>query len=182
MSTDFEKYLRRNRNELDVDNPDDQLIWEGIRKEMHSDEDGKGKRKLWPMIRNIAAAAVVVLAIGYMLGDLVGEQRNAGLAGLDQKLGTREGEYRDVLTAKLAEAGQYNPGLHSQVIAELYSEIQKLDTIYEQSLKDLADLGYNEQIIHTIFDTYEKKIYLLELIILETDKTKIHETDPSILL
>jgi len=37
-------------------------------------------------------------------------------------------------------------------------------------------------VINTIFDTYEKKIYLLELIILENNKIKKDETDESIFL
>jgi len=68
------------------------------------------------------------------------------------------------------------------IIAELLEEIQKLDTIYEQTMKDLSELGYNEKVIHTIFDTYEKKIYLLELIILENNKIKNHETDEGLFL
>ena len=68
------------------------------------------------------------------------------------------------------------------IIAELLEEIQKLDTIYEQTMKDLSELGYNEQVINTIFDTYEKKIYLLELVILENNKIKNHETDKNLFL
>ena len=68
------------------------------------------------------------------------------------------------------------------IIAELLEEIQKLDTIYEQTLKDLNELGYDEQVIQTIFDTYEKKIYLLELIILENNKIKNHENNENLFL
>jgi hypothetical protein len=121
---------------------------------------------------------VILLALGYMIGDLVGERHQAGLAGLDAELGIREGEYQQLLQVKLLEAGQYDPDVHDQVIRELFDEIQKLDTIYEICMKDLESLGYNEQVINTIFDTYEKKIYLLELIILETNKKPYHETNP----
>jgi hypothetical protein len=59
---------------------------------------------------------------------------------------------------------------------------EKLDLIYAQCLKDLNDLGNDPQVIHSLFDTYEKKIYLLELIILETQKSKLHENDESVYL
>jgi len=79
------------------------------------------------------------------------------------------------------EVGSYNE-TDNIIIAELLEEIQRLDTIYEQTMKDLSELGYNEKVINTIFDTYEKKIYLLELIILENNKIKKDETDESIFL
>ena len=72
--------------------------------------------------------------------------------------------------------------MENLIIAELLEEIRRLDTIYEETMKDLEELGYNEQVIQTIFDTYEKKIYLLELIILENNKLKNHETEENVYL
>lgn len=184
MSSDLEKYLENKRQDLDVDNPDDQLIWEGIREELHSGSiPGKG-RGYWPKIRNIAAVAVIVLCLGYMIGDLLVERKNPGsisLASLNRELGVRENEYKTLVAHKIDEVKSYNE-IDNLIIAELYEEIQKLDTIYEQTMKDLEELGYNEKVINTIFDTYEKKIYLLELIILENNKIKNHETDQNIFL
>jgi len=100
---------------------------------------------------------------------------------VDADLGVREQEYQTVLSYKMREAGVLNE-IDNIIIAELLEEIQRLDTIYEQTMKDLGELGYNEQVIHTIFDTYEKKIYLLELIILENNKIRIHEKDENIFL
>jgi len=59
---------------------------------------------------------------------------------------------------------------------------KKLDLIYSQSMTDLRDLGPNEKVINTIFDTYEQKIRLLELIILESNKTESHENNEKIIL
>ena len=46
-------------------------------------------------------------------------------------------------------------------------------------MKDLKELGPNDKVINTIFDTYEQRIRLLELIILEINKTESHEKDES---
>ena len=81
-----------------------------------------------------------------------------------------------MVALKFEEAASYNH-VDDVIISELLEEIQKLDTIYLETLKDLNELGYNEQVIQTIFDTYEKKIYLLELIILENNKIKNHESN-----
>jgi hypothetical protein len=107
--------------------------------------------------------------------------KELSLADLDQELGSREKEYRSKVALKYEEAQTYNY-VDDVIIAELLEEIQKLDTIYEETLEDLNELGYDEQVIQTIFDTYEKKIYLLELIILENNKIKNHENKENLFL
>ena len=184
MSSDLEKYLREQRAALDIESPDDKAIWEGVREGLLKAELRSGRKRRWIRIRNMAALAIILVSVGYMAVDLVGEHRSGKmltLADLDRELGSREKEYRTLVNLKFQEAGTYKH-LDNLIIAELLEEIQKLDTIYEQTLKDLNELGYNEQVIHTIFDTYEKKIFLLELIILENNKIKIHENNQDVFL
>lgn len=184
MPTELEKYLQAQRANLDVEAPDDQLIWEGIRNDLQVRDVRKDRKRVLIRIRNMAAIVIIILSMGYMLADLFNERRTSGeisLANVDKELGERELEYQAALSYKMSEAGTLNE-LDNIIIAELLEEIQRLDTIYEQTMKDLGELGYNEQVINTIFDTYEKKIYLLELIILENNKIKNHERDENIFL
>ena len=184
MSIELEKYLKSQRDSLDVESPDDQLIWEGIRQELQDSGTRSDRRKMLIRIRNMAAVIILVISVGYMIQDILGNRsagRNFSLADIDQSLGERENEYRTLVSFKQQEAGSYNH-IDNVIIAELLEEIQKLDTIYEETMKDLGELGYNEQVIQTIFDTYEKKIYLLELIILENNKIKNHETEENLFL
>ncbi len=184
MSTDLEKYLENQRDRLDVESPDDQRIWEGIRKDLQTSDARAEKKRILIRIRNIAAVVIMVLSLGYITYDVIGERRSGGevsLANLDKALGEREQEYQTLVSFKQQQVGEYNH-VDNLIIAELLEEIQKLDTIYEQMLNDLGELGYNEQVINTIFDTYEKKVYLLELIILENNKIKNYETDENVFL
>lgn len=184
MSTELEKYLIAQREAMDVESPDDQGIWEGIRKDLHLADARTEKKRILIRIRNIAAVVIIVLSVGYMINDLLVERWSGGeltLADIDRELGEKENEYRALVSFKLEEVGSFNH-VDNVIIAELFEEIQKLDIIYEQILKDLGELGYNEQVIHTIFDTYEKKIYLLELIILENNKIRNYETDKNLFL
>jgi len=184
MWTDLEKYLKKQREDLDVESPDDQIIWEGIRKGLQTSDTRTEKRRILIRIRNIAAVAVIVMCLGYVVYDIIEEDwltREISLAKMDRDLGEREKEYRALVSYKQNEIGSFNQ-IDNIIIAELLEEIQKLDTIYEQTMKDLSELGYNEKVINTIFDTYEKKIYLLELIILENNKIKNHETDENLFL
>lgn len=184
MPTELEKYLSKRRGDLDVESPDDQVIWEGIRRDLHRGDLRAEKRRILIRIRNIAAVVLLVLSVSYVALDLMGEGRSAtkiSLANVDKELGAREKEYQAALSYKMREAGVLNE-TDNMIIAELLEEIQRLDTIYAQTMKDLGELGYNEQVINTIFDTYEKKIYLLELIILENNKAKAYETDENVFL
>ena len=184
MSFDLEKYLKKHREALDVDSPDDPVIWEGIRKDLQLEEGRSEKSIMWIKIRNMAALVILLLSVGYVMGDLLGERRadsQISLANVDRDLGIKETAYQTFLSHKMREAGPMNE-VDNLIILELLEEIQRLDTIYEQTMKDLGELGYNEQVIHTIFDTYEKKIYLLELIILENNKSRNYETDENIFL
>jgi len=184
MSTELEKYLKDQRDSLDVDTPDDPVIWEGIRQDLQL-SDTRGKRRLKRIrIRNIAAVVIILVSVGYMVQDLLGDRlisQTVSLADIDWDLGAREQEYKTLVSFKQQEAGSFNHVDHV-IITELLEEIQKLDTIYEETMKDLSELGYNEQVIQTIFDTYEKKIYLLELIILENNKIKNHEREAKLFL
>lgn len=184
MSTDLEKYLQKQREALDVESPDDQLIWEGIRTELHQADARSDRKRMLIRIRNIAAVVILVLSVGYMINDLIGDQslgRGFTLSDINNDLGVKEKEYRTLVSFKQEEAKMFSY-VDNVIIAELLEEIQKLDTIYEETMKDLGEIGYNEQIIQTIFDTYEKKIYLLELIILENNKIRNHETEEGLYL
>ena len=68
-------------------------------------------------------------------------------------------------------------GSEDIIIKQLFDEIKKLDAVYDQAMRDLKELGPNERVINTIFNTYEQKIRLLELIILETNKINSHENN-----
>jgi hypothetical protein len=184
METDLEKYLKKQRQALDVESPDDLSVWEGIRQELQRSSHTGARKAGWIRIRNIAAAAIIVFSTGYMFRDIIGDRRAAGeitLSSIDRELGAREKMYREVVGYKREEAGSFAYP-ENAVIVELIQEIQRLDTIYEETMRDLGELGYHERALETIFDTYERKIYLLELIILENNKIRNNETQENLLL
>jgi len=184
MSKKLEKYLHEERAAMDVESPDDVLIWEGIRSELQQTQGRQDKAVRLIRIRNIAAALIILVSVGYMVIDLTGAGRmgrEITLADIDRDLGAREKEYRQLVSLKFEEAGAYNH-TDNLIIAELWEEIQVLDTIYAQTLNDLNELGYDDRVIQTLFDTYEKKIYLLELIILENNKIKNYENEANLFL
>ena len=187
MSTDLEKYLKNNRDKLDVESPDDSSIWEGIRsniiKEKTTENRSRGKIILM-RFRNIAAVVLIALLAGYVINDIVNNitvNRRITLNSIDSNLGKKEREYKELIRYKKQEIGSFDE-IDNVIINELIEELNRLDTIYGTIMDDLNKNGYNEKIVNTIFDTYEKKIRILELIILENNKTQEHENEESIAL
>jgi hypothetical protein len=187
MSVKLEKYLTSNRNNLDVENPDDMAVWEGIRKRVITGKQYHillNKKIRILRIRNIAATAIILFALGYITSDIINKNsRNSviTLSSIDKALGVREKEYKTLVNFKTDEVMSLEAS-GNVIISELFSELKKLDFEYDQSMKDLKELGPNERVINTIFNTYEQRIRLLELIILETNKQKSHENNEKVTL
>lgn len=185
MLTDLEKYLAEKRESLDVESPDDNLIWEGIRKKLPVKDDKIQKQVMIRTIvrlGKIAAVAFILFSVGYITKDIIGSRKidaKVTLSEIDRELGNREKEYRSLVNLKIEEVRTFsNTG--NQVIKELLEEVSNLDIVYDQAMKDLKEMGYNEKIVNTIFDTYEKKIRLLELVILESNKSGSYENNGKI--
>jgi len=186
MSHKLEEYLKRHRASLDVDSPDDDVVWDRIENrltEMKKEVSVNPMRIRWIRIRNIAAAAIIMFSIGYITNDIINSpaRQPVTLSSIDRGLGSREEEYRTMVNLRTSEVTRLQ-GNGDALVRELFNELAALDTIYNQSMIDLRVLGPNEKVINTIFDTYEMKIRLLELIILETNKTRNHENDEKIAL
>lgn len=187
MSVKLEKYLSGKRNELDVESPDDTAIWEGIQKRIRNGKHDRLllNRKIRMLrIRNIAATVIILFALGYITSDIINNnsrKRVITLSSIDRQLGVREKEYKKLVSFKTDEVRLYESS-GNVIISEIFSEIKKLDNEYDQAMKDLKEMGPNERVINTIFSTYEQRIRLLELIILETNKQNSHENNEKIAL
>ncbi len=187
MSTDLEKYLKENRNKLDVESPDDNSIWEGIRSGIQNERTGSEKPRgkiILMRFRNIAAIVLIALLAGYVINDIIGDitlGRKITLASIDSKLGQKEKDYKKLIRYKKQEIGSFDE-IDNVIIRELIEELNRLDTIYNTVMDDLNKNGYNEKIVNTIFDTYEKKVQILELIIRETNKQENNENKENIAL
>lgn len=182
MSLKLENYLRNERENLDVELPDDSTVWQGIERGMKA----RGKRNTDRIglvrFRNIAAAAIILFSAGYIANDIIHSitgRQTMTLSSFDGKLGIREDEYRATVSLLSGEVKSLS-GSSDPVMSELFRELKKLDALYNESVTDLKELGATDKIINTIFNIYEQKIRLLELIILETKRTQNHENNEKI--
>ena len=187
MSVKIEKYLSQQRENLDVETPDDNVIWAGIQKELQREKQPVKlliDKAMLIRIRNVAAVALILFSLGYIANDIINGRiagRKISLSSIDNDLGRREKEYKTLVNFKTEEVKSFSNS-NDLIIKQLFDEIKLLDGVYDQSMKDLKELGPNERVINTIFNTYEQKIRLLELIILETNKINSHESNNKIIL
>ena len=186
MAVKLEKYLSRQRKNLDVESPDDSLIWDSINRKIHRDNPDikhlNNKIRLL-RIRNIAATAIILFSLGYIANDIVNGKvsgRKVTLSSISSQLGRRELDYKTLVNYKTREVNTFAAS-NDKVIVQLFAEIKDLDLIYDQAMKDLKELGPDDKVVNTIFSTYEQKIRLLELIILETNKKDSHENNKEII-
>jgi hypothetical protein len=187
MSAKMEEYLDRKRSELDVETPDDDAIWNGIKRGLHSPKRGdRGyiTGTTFIRFRNIAATVIILFSLGYIANDIINGRLARGkvtLSSIDSRLGEREREYKTLVGFKTNEVKAFAAS-DDVIIRQLFEEIKKLDLIYDQAMADLKELGPDEKVINTIFSTYEQRIRLLELIILETNKINSHENNEKTIL
>ena len=177
MPIKFEQYINKNRALLDVENPEEAGLWEGIRKEIIL------KQKLFRFFYWKVAGIVFIiigLSISLNYGIFTSCNQCFSLMKIDKGLGKIEKAYIKTVKqkAKLANISNTN---QDEITQTLLYELAYLDTIYFEAINDLKQSGYLDQIVNIIFDTYEKRIEILEQIIHETQKQKINEsTNPEV--
>jgi hypothetical protein len=168
----IEEYLERNRSKLDVEAPDDNFIWKGIKKETR-------------VQRNILPGWLWKAAAVFLLGVLstyivVKENQNekpviVTLADISTDLGEQEARLKQVVTKKWEELQPLTAEEKSE-FGFLLDELKELDKVYKTYEEDLYKTGENEQIINALLDYYEKKIRLLNRLSMEIEKQKNYET------
>lgn len=165
----IEDYFNRHRDEMNVENPDREYIWQGISQQT---EQGKLKRKL--IYWRIAASIVVLLGVGFFL--LRQEQPAhkqhlllTGQNGVSQQEVVLVNQINEYYKAVRSTGGE------NWKKTQEYLEIQEIDRLIRHYQEDLETYGPQPQIIHTLLDLYQKKIKAFDRILNEIKKQKENE-------
>ncbi len=167
METNFEESLKKNRASLDVEEPDDDFIWSGIQSEL------KSKRTLHFL--SWKAAAIILLAVisGFVLNSVLNPTPKVvqfSLADISPEYAEQEKFYQASIAEKWDQIKVND--LNRNEFADIFNEIDYLEKLKAESLKDFAELGGNPRLVKTLFEYYELKIRILELMLAEIDKKK----------
>ena len=176
MKIKLDKYLKNKKDQLDVEDPNEMMLWEGIRKELIAEKRSSGFN-FW----KIAAIFLAAFAFSYIIYNELSkdQKREFTLTQIHKSLGDREKEYQNRIlekkkAANIRDLESYPDG---EIFPVLFNELIELDTMYQEAMYDLQQNGYQERTVDIIFDTYEKRIRVLEQIIMESQKLEKYENE-----
>jgi len=165
MKTNIEDYLKQNRASLDVDEPDDEFIWSGIQNELTPK-----KTFQWFSWK---AAAIILMALisGFVLNSLLNPTPKVvqmTLADISPEYKQQEQFYQASIQERWDQINVQK--IKRSDYAEIFKEMDQLEQLKAESLKDFKELGGNPRLVKTLFEYYEIKIRLLEIMMAEIDK------------
>jgi len=171
MKQNLGKYLKENRLKLDIELPDDDSIWEGIKGGMD-----KKQQSLPPWFWKVAAIFIFVVSATYFVVNETSEKQVVivTLSDISEDLGTQEAQLKHTADLKWEEVQKQLPGENTD-FQFLFEELNELDTIYNTYQKDLNNTLDNEPVIRAMLDHYEKRIKILNRLLFEIEKQKYHE-------
>ena len=170
MKTNFEDYLKQNRASLDVEDPDDDFIWSGIQSEL------KAKKSFNFISWKMAAIVLLALVSGFMLNSVLSPNPKVvqlALADISPEYAKQERFYQTSIQQKWDQIN--NEEIKRADYADIFDEMDQLEELKAESLKDLEELGGNPRLVKTLFEYYEIKVRLLEIMLAEIEKKKNDE-------
>ncbi len=172
MKQDLEKILREKRLKLDVEEPENDLIWEGIRSGLQR------KRQLPEGYWKVAAILILLMSATYFITNerLKKEIVVLTLSDISADLGSQEQSLKQQVNLKWEEVEKQLPGDNPE-IQFLLTQLNDLDGIYASYQQDLNRTLDNEPVIHAMLDYYEKKIRILNRLLMEIEKQEGADDD-----
>ena len=171
MKEDLEKYLKTKRLRLDVEEPEVDMIWEGVK------HDLSAKKSVLPQwFWKVAAIFIFVVSASYFIINETAGDRVVlvNLADISEDLGTQEAQLQQLVSLKWDEVQNQLPE-ENEEFQFLLDELKSLDEVYATYQKDLNSTVNNEPVIRAMLDYYEKKIRILNRLLLEIEKEKYHD-------
>lgn len=170
--SNLEDYIKSNRNELDhIESVDKNEMWQKFSAK-------KTPQKIWrlPGWATAAAVALLIGVTGVFIGyNLQGEENItfAQLVEEDPVLAETYQELIDQIQDKERKVQAAN--VDQEEFKALFDELKNLETIQSEFQKDIPNYGQQKELIKTLLKNYDRKIHLLEILLLEIDKKSKYE-------
>ncbi len=177
MSLDkLEKFVLDHKDQFNDLEPDPGL-WNKIQP-----EEPKVRKINWSGIAWRVAAVVIIFVSSYYFHDYMDSRREGSLMeqtqmsqdmeGIEelQVLKDAEAYYTSMINTKEEQIIQLL-GDNKKVMDEIMDEMNELDNIYVQLKNDLKDDVANEEIIEAMVQNYRMKLFILEDILNQLQKT-----------
>jgi hypothetical protein len=173
----LEQRINESRKDLDrVERVDVSRMWAAL--ETNLEQDKKTKPNGWQI--NIgnnwkwSIAAMIVLAAGlFWLQPNTTQNNIPDLAEYYPHLKETEESYQQLISQKEKDINLKR--LDQKDYPDLFEELELLEKIHLEYLKDVPEFKSNDQLINTLIRYYEQRIRILERLSNEIEKTKKYE-------
>ena len=168
----IEEYIRKNRDQLDIENPDEDYLWEGI-----SQSFIKPKRTRPLFVLKIAATLLIIIGLSYAAFELsiIRNNQELILKNIDPELAKQEAQFKKQIDLYYNELIKTN--FNKNQLETNYNELQNIDDMIHQYSDDLKRFGPDPRILSSLMDLYQKKILVLDRMLNEIEKNKNYEND-----
>ncbi|WP_196887680.1 hypothetical protein [Aureivirga sp. CE67] len=129
----------------------------------------------------LAIAASLLLLVGIGIGKIispvttVGKLQGKDLASVSPKMEKTQLYYTNVLNEELDKIRQLENPENKKVIDDFLKQIEKLETEYTKLTIELEKSG-NQKVIFAMISNYQKRIEILQNLILTLEKINSHKT------
>lgn len=174
MKNNLEDYFEQHREALDADTPNGEMIWEGVQTQLMR---GRYQRKL--RLWQLAAAIALLLSAGYIGWDLRNEKLekhasyNPDQASMAGPFASVENSYRAHLDELQRQVDARN--IDREHYAIYFEELQSIEETEEDFKNDIPLVNNKQRLAMILVDTYEKKIRLLEKMLIEIERQERRE-------
>lgn len=169
MKDNLGKYLEDHREALDADTPNGEMIWEGVQADLVRNEYRK-RLRIW----QLAATIAILLSAGYVGWDQktdaagVTIEQPANQASVLGAFASMENSYQAEVQelTKEVEQRMVNP----EAYGDYFEALKSIEETEEEFKQDIMMVDDKQRLAMILVDTYEKKIRLLEKILLEMER------------
>ena len=169
----IEEYIRKKRNQLDVESAEEDYLWTGIAHSLNTKSSQKKLRRFFNL--KIAAAAVLVIALSLITYQITSLRSNQQLilAKVDPELAKQEAQFQHQIKTyyEVLQKTDYD----KEQLTTNFKDLEYIDTLIKKYSKDLNTYGPNPKLLNSLMDLYQKKIRLLDRMLNEIEKTKKYE-------
>ncbi|MCK5168352.1 MAG: hypothetical protein KAQ75_00625 [Bacteroidales bacterium] len=166
----IEDYIRKNRDQLDVEKVDEDYLWTGISHSINK----KANQSRFLFVK-IAAAVIVVVALSFITYQITSLRSNQQLilANIDPNLAKQEAQFQNQIKNyyQVLQETSYD----EELLSTNFRDLEYIDTLINQYSEDLATNGPNPRLLNSLMDLYQKKIRLLDRMLNEIEKNKNYE-------
>jgi hypothetical protein len=174
MNSKFEEYLKSQQKQMDIEDPDDQLIWDGIQQTLEKPQHNWEKHFWKATAILIFMASSTYILVNEFYRDKPQNIYNITLSEIEPEYADKVAAYRTDFEQKLQQVNDLDTE-QLERFDFFFNELSNLDTMYRGYQEDFHNYGYDERLVKAMLYYYEKRVRVLDRVLMEIQKHKDYE-------